>query len=154
LQMRVKDQLLASTIVHEDIIQLSRPPTWRAYTYERMWAYANHYHVDIESRLRYLTYGFGVACIFRQASCSSTWDQNFVMGNLNYVRVLKEILIVDYAGLPIVLFKCSWILANIRGNATIRHDEHGFWMVNLARQLSPIVEPYVFPTFVTQEVSA
>jgi hypothetical protein len=54
------------------------------------------------------------------------------MGNLNYIGVLKEILVVDYASLPMVLFTCSWIPTNTPGNATIHQDEHGFWVVNLA----------------------
>jgi hypothetical protein len=65
------------------------------------------------------TYDYGVACIFRQASCSSTRDENMVMVNLNYFGILKEILVVDYSCLLLVLFRCSWILANTRGNATI-----------------------------------
>jgi hypothetical protein len=66
------------------------------------------------------------------------------MGNLNYIGVLKEILVVDYAGLPMVLFTCSWIPTNTQGNATICQDEHGFWVVNLAWRLPPMAEPYFF----------
>jgi hypothetical protein len=91
-----------------------------------------------------------VGYIFRQVSHSWTQDWNFVMGNLNYIGVLKEILVVDYACLPMVLFTCSWIPTNTQGNATIRQDEHGFWVVNLARRLPPMVEPYVFPTSMIQ----
>jgi len=115
-----------------------------------MWAYCNHYHVDIESRPQHLSYDSGVGCIFRQVSRSWTQDWNFVVGNLNYIGVLKEILVVDYAGLPMVLFTCSWIPTNTQGNATISQDEHGFWVVNLAHWLPPMAEPYVFPTFVIQ----
>jgi len=96
----------------------------------------------------HLTYDFGVACIFRQASRSSTKDENMVMVNLNYVNILK--VVVDYLGLLLVLFKCSWILTNTQSNATIWQDEHGFWVVNFAHQLLPMVEPYVFPAIVNQ----
>ncbi len=44
-------------------------------------------------------YDSRVACIFNQASCNSTKDQDMVMENLNYVGVLKEILVVDYLNL-------------------------------------------------------
>jgi hypothetical protein len=57
--MSVKDQLLVGIIVHKDIVRLSRPPTRRAYTYERMWAYSNHYCVDIELGPWHLTYDLG-----------------------------------------------------------------------------------------------
>jgi hypothetical protein len=116
----VKDQLLLGIIVDENIVWLSRPPTWKTYTYEKMWTYGNHYHANIESRLWHLTSNYGVACIFKQVICSSTRYWNFVMGNLNYVGVLKQILVVDYASLPMVLFTCSWIPINTRGNAIVK----------------------------------
>jgi hypothetical protein len=72
--------------------------------------YKNHYRVDMELGPMHLTYDFGVACIFRQASCSSTKDENTVMVNLNYVSIFK--VVVDYASLLLVLFRCSWILTN------------------------------------------
>ncbi len=72
------------------------------------------------------------------------------MWNLNYIGVLKEILVVDYAGLPMVLFTCSWIPTNTQGNATIRQNEHGFRVVTFAQRLPPMAKPYVFPTFVIQ----
>jgi hypothetical protein len=56
-----------------------------------------------------------------------------VMANLNFVEVLKEIL-VDYSSLQLVLFKCSWIPTNTRNNVTIHQNEHGFWVVNFAHR--------------------
>jgi hypothetical protein len=46
--MNVKDQLLSGIVMDESFVQLSWPLAWRAYTYEKMWTYGNHYHVDIE----------------------------------------------------------------------------------------------------------
>jgi hypothetical protein len=67
------------------------------------------------------------------------------MGNLNYIGVLKEILVVDYASLHHVgVHMLTWIPTNTQGNATIHQDEHGLWVVNLARRLPPMAEPYVF----------
>jgi hypothetical protein len=55
------------------------------------------------------------------------------------------------SNLPInLLFTCSWIPTNTQGNATMRQDEHGFWVVNLAHRLPPMAKPYVFPTYVIQ----
>ncbi len=107
LQMCVKHQLFSSDVINENIFRLSQALAQKTYTYEKMWAYGNHYCVDVESGPWHLRYDYGVACIFRQANRSSTWDWNFVMGNLNYVKVLKENLVVDYASLPMVLFACS-----------------------------------------------
>jgi hypothetical protein len=118
------------------------------FVYESIWAYENHYHVDMELGPMHLTDDFGVACIFKQASHSSTKDENMVMANLNYVGILK--VVVDYSCLLLVLFRCSWIPTNTQGNATIWQDEHGFWVVNFAHWLPPMVEPYLFPTIVSQ----
>jgi hypothetical protein len=63
-----------------------------------MWAYGNHFQVDLETRPTHLTYNVGVTCIFNQASQSSMRDQNKIIANLNYVGVLKEILLMDYSG--------------------------------------------------------
>jgi hypothetical protein len=71
-----------------------------------------------------------------------------VLENLNYVSILK--VVVDYLGFLLVLFRCSWIPKNTRGNATIRQDEHGFWVVNCAHWLPPMLEPYLFPAIVSQ----
>jgi hypothetical protein len=68
--------------------------------------------MDMKLGPTHLTYDSRVACIFKQASHSSTMDENMVMANLNYIGVLKEILVVDYSGLLLVLFRCSWIPAN------------------------------------------
>jgi len=125
-------------------------PQPEEHTYEKMWAYGNHYHVDIESKPWHLSYDSKVGYILMQVSHNWTWDQNFVMGNLNYIGVLKKILVVDYVGLPMVLFTCSLIPTNTWGNATIHQDEHGFWVVNLAHWLPPMAKPYVFPTSLIQ----
>jgi hypothetical protein len=97
-----------------------------------MWAYGNHFQVDLETtRPTHLAYDAGIACIFNQANQNSMRDQNKIIENLNYVGVLKEILLVDYSRLRLVLFNCSWIPPNLRGNArTICQDEHGFWQLN------------------------
>jgi hypothetical protein len=74
--------------------------------------------MDLETiRPTHLTKDVGVACIFHQASQSSMRDQNRIIAKLNYVGLLKEILLVDYFGLRLVLFKCSWILFKLYGNA-------------------------------------
>ncbi len=110
----------------KDVIQLSQPPAHKAWTYESMWVYGNLYCVDTETGPVHMTYDFRVACIFKQASHTLIRDQNMVMAYFNYIGVLKDILVMDYSSMWLVLFKCCWILANIQGNATIHQDEHGF----------------------------
>jgi hypothetical protein len=57
---------------------------------------------------------------------------------------------MSYGGLWLVLMKCSWILVNTCGNATMRHDEYGFWVVNHCQRVPAHVKPYVFPSIVSQ----
>jgi len=52
------------------------------------------------------------------------------VANLHYIGVLKEIIAMSYGGLQLTLMKCSWIPINTHGNATVRQDEYGFWVVN------------------------
>ncbi len=103
-----------------------------------MWPYGNHFQVDPKTiRPTHLTKDVRVACIFHQASQSSMRDQNTIIANLNYVGLLKEILLVDYFGLCLVLFKCSWIPFNLCGNArTIVKMNMGFgkWSFNVDSQ--------------------
>ncbi len=71
--------------------------------------------------------------------------------DLQYMGVLKEILLVAYFNLCVVLFHCFWIPPNMEGNVrTIHQDENGFWLVNFAHRLPPMEEPYVFFAFVSQ----
>lgn len=147
----MKNQLDVKVELDLNIIQLLQPFAHNAYVYENMWSYANHYHVDMELRpLMHLKYDYGVACIFKLVNCSSMKDHNMVMENLNYVGVLKEMLVVDYFNLQLILFKYSWIPTNTQGNATICQDEHEFWVVNFVHNLLPMGELYVFLIVVFQ----
>ncbi len=71
------------------------------------------------------------------------------MANLHYVGVLKEIIVMSYGGLRLVLMKCSWIPMNIHGNAIVRQDGYGFWVMNHRQKVLARVEPYVFPSIVS-----
>jgi hypothetical protein len=53
-----------------------------------MWAYGNHYKVDVETWPTHAKYDSGVACIFKQGSCSFVWDKKIVVANLHYVGVI------------------------------------------------------------------
>ncbi len=116
-----------------------------------MWPYGNHFRMDLKTiRPTHLTKDIGVACIFHQASQSSMRNQNRIIANLNYVGLLKEILLVDYFGLRLVLFKCSWIPFNLLWQCKDHcWDEHGFWQVNFQCWF-PTMEPYVFPITISQ----
>jgi hypothetical protein len=87
-------------------MRLFHPPNHNAYIYNSMWAYGSHYWVDPEIGPTHVTYDSSMACIFKQASRSSVKYQNMVVVDLQYVGVLKEILVVAYSSLRVVLFCC------------------------------------------------
>jgi hypothetical protein len=127
----VRIQMANGVVVNPDMVVYFRPPSTSAYTYNNMWAYGNHYKVDVETWPTHATYDSGVACIFMQGSCSYVQDKNIVMANLHYVGVLKEIIVVSYTSQCVTFVKCSWILIHTQRNAAIvQQDEHGFWVVN------------------------
>ncbi len=66
----VRTQMANGVVVDYNVVVYSHPPSTSAYTYNNMWAYGNHYMVDVETRLTHATYDSGVACIFKQGSCS------------------------------------------------------------------------------------
>lgn len=110
LKARVKDLVAASATIDEELLQLSCPPSWIAYTYFGTWAYGNHFWVDLETtRPTNLTYNARVACIFNQASQSSMRNQNRIVANLNYVGVLKEILLWIILGFV-------WFCSSVHGS--------------------------------------
>jgi hypothetical protein len=102
-----------------DVVVYFHPPSTLAYTFNNMWAYGNHYRVDVETWPTHATYDNGVACIFRQVSHNFVQDKNIVMANLHYVGMLKEIIVVSYTNQRVTLMKRSWILVHMQGNATI-----------------------------------
>jgi hypothetical protein len=123
----VKMQTTNGVEVDLDVLRFSRPQNRIAYIYKNMWVYINHYRVDEnEGCMAHATYDSGVACIFSQGSWCSARDQNIIVANMHYVGVLKEIIVVSYGGLRLVVMKCLWIHVNNRGNAIMKQDEYGF----------------------------
>jgi hypothetical protein len=113
LQDHVKGKFHNGIEMDGNLMQLSHPPNHNVYIYNNMWAYGNHYRIDLEIRPTHLTYDSGVVCIFKQTSRSLVKDQNMVVEDLQYAGVLKEIFVVAYSKVCVVLFCCSWIPPNM-----------------------------------------
>jgi hypothetical protein len=104
LQDHVKGKIHNGIKVDADLVWLSHPLNHNAYIYNNMWAYGNHYWIEPEIGPTNLTYDLGVACIFKQASRSSVRNQNMVVAYLQFVGILKEILVVTYPSLHVCYF--------------------------------------------------
>jgi len=73
--------------------------------------------------------------------------------SVNYVGVLKDILLLDYGALStqIILLRCEWVKPrDSRGNATYARDDAGFLVVNFQYKLPRMADPFIFPSQATQ----
>jgi hypothetical protein len=81
-----------------------------------MKVFGNHFRTNDEHNNLLVTFDSKVAYLFQQFEGS----ENDVLGQIQYVGILKEILKLDYGPMfsPIVLFCCSWVKNGIdnRGN--------------------------------------
>lgn len=130
-----------------DRLLLSVKPSQRAMRYSRITAFGNHFRVDDASTARLRSYNSGVASIFEMPSENA---QNL---SVNYVGVLKDILLLDYGGLStqMILLRCDWVKAHDnRGNPTYTRDDAGFLVVNFRHTLPRMADPFIFPSQATQ----
>ena len=130
-----------------DLFLLSKKPAQRATRYARIIAFGNHFRVEDDSTIHLVSYNSGVASIFQQRSGIAKES------NVNYVRVLKDILELDYGALTtkIILLRCEWMKSqDNRGNPTYTKDESGFLVVNFRHKLSRMADPFIFPSQATQ----
>ena len=67
------------------------------------------------------------------------------------IGILKDILMVDYGALKLVVMRVSWVKHGNEGWSTIRKDCHDFWMAKLdCKDLGKHYNQYVFPKHVSQ----
>jgi hypothetical protein len=74
-----------------------------------------------------------------------------VLGKLEYIGRVEEILEFNYKVLKTVILLCNWVKANFSGNsATMKKDEYNFTLVNFS-SLIPISDQFfAFPLHVEQ----
>lgn len=94
-------------IVDPNLVYLSIPPSLITLRYGKLKAFRNHFQVDSDQNNLLVTYGCGVAFVFEQFARS----EDDVLGAIQYVGTLKEILQLDYGLVfsPIILFQCQWV---------------------------------------------
>jgi hypothetical protein len=93
------------------------------------------------------TYDSGIALVFDVPTHDAT--NVFV----NYVGVFKDILKLNYRPIHtlIIIFRCEWMKRkDNRRNPTYLRDDVRFLMVNFRHKLPLVVEPFIFPSQVTQ----
>lgn len=133
-----------------DLIALSLPPSRKVCAFGSMTSYGSHYRVDMEEGgPRHVTYDSGVAELARRApaTCST---MNAVQVDLVRVGVLKNILVLNYGNLNIVLMVVSWVAKHTDGQPRLRRDAHGFWLANMSARPRDTAYPYLLPALASQ----
>ena len=133
-----------------ELMALSLPPAKKVCAFSSMASFGSHYRVDMEEGgARHVTYDSGVAELkcWTPDRCSSC---NTVQVELARVGVLKNILVLNYGNLNIVLMVVSWVAKHMDEHPTLRRDAHGFWLANMAARPRDTTQPYLLPTLASQ----
>jgi hypothetical protein len=126
-----------------ELQRLSALPSRHAETYQRMWAYGNHYRVlNDGAEHGFVTQDYGIASIFGAEEGQSA--------GLSMVGVLKEIIVVRYSAQRRVVFRGYWIRNDLGPRSSTKIDQYGFTMVRFNDRIARDSEPYVLPATVRQ----
>ena len=133
-----------------DLMALSLPPAKKVCAFSSMASYGSHYRVDMEEAgARHVTYDSGVAELKCTAVDPSS-SYNAVQVEVARVGVLKNILVMNYGNLNIVLMVVSWVATHTDEHPTLCRDEHGFWLANMAARPRDTTHPYLLPALASQ----
>jgi hypothetical protein len=135
--------------IDEDLVRIAQAPSPLALRFSRMWAYGNHYRTDNEQySRRHSTYDSAICTIFTE---TVEGDSGPSEATLQYVGILKDILVVSFGALKVTLMRASWIPMH-NGDETPNRlrDQYGFFLVKQDRRLPAMEAPYVFPSQVSQ----
>lgn len=133
-----------------ELMALSSRPSKKVCAFGSMTSYGCHYRVDMEEgTARHVTYDSGVAelqCLV-PTQCSS---DSGVLVELVRVGVLKNILVLNYGNLNIVLMVVSWVAKHTDSRPRLRRDGHGFWLANMSARPRDTTNPYLLPALASQ----
>ncbi|KAH1106574.1 hypothetical protein J1N35_010342 [Gossypium stocksii] len=132
--------------VNDEVKWLSQGPNKVVKRYTAFLINGFRFHTKSRERLR-KTQNCGIAINSFITSYASARDSNLIEGNVEYYRLLTDIIELDYYGKrKVVLFRCDWV--------DVKKDQFGFIMVNFSRLIHTrqqlIDEPYVFSSQVKQ----
>ena len=136
--------------VEADVKCLSKLPSEMATKYRSMWAFGNHpCMAGVEQHLK--TCDSCVAATFRRPWRSRAGDLNPVVGDVEYVGQLEEIVELNYRGLCVIVLFCSWVKANYQGSsAIVKKDRWGFTLANFSQVIPFGPKSFAFPMHVEQ----
>jgi hypothetical protein len=154
LHAYVKHAIDTAVDIDDILVSIAQPPLRLALRFARMWAYGNHFRTDNEQHSRrHSTYDSAICTIFTEEVRDDGVDGGVSEALIQYVGILKDILVVSFGALKVTLMRASWIPMHNAHNAPSRiRDEYGFFLVKHESRLPAMEEPYVFPSQVSQVI--
>ena len=120
-----------------NLVQLSYPPStfatswWSMYVREVLFRCSQSEGGPVS----HTTFDYGVTL------------KNSESGNNIDVKILKQILMVDYGKLKPVFMEALWVKRVSQGQNNIKKDQYGFWTCKLQECEDPTLRnPYIFPS--------
>jgi hypothetical protein len=133
-----------------ELMALSLPPSKKACAFSSMTSFGSHYRVDLEEEaVRHVTYDSGVAELACRIPAQGASD-SAARVELVRVGVLKNIWVLSYGNLNIVLMVVSWVPKHTDERPMLRRDDYGFWMANMLARPRDTTAPYILPALASQ----
>ena len=133
----------------EELMALSKTPSRQACSFKSMTSFGCHYRVDAEETgSQHVTFDSGVAELEARRSRGQIHHNSIV--ELVRVGILKDIVILNYGSLNVVLMVVSWVAEDSEGQPRLRRDSHGFWIANMAARPRDTSNPYLLPARASQ----
>ena len=118
-----------------------------------MQSFGSHFRVQLdESGAQHVTYDSGVGEV-RALHGRPTGEQGNSVVDLARVGVLKNILVLNYGPMNIVVMVVSWVAKDSPSKPRLRRDPHGFWLANMAATPRETSDPYMLPVAASQVTS-
>ena len=125
----------------QNVVRLFCHPSTSATTWHRMYVQGAYFrcHIGEGSLPPHATFDCGI--VVKNNEGQHTID----------VGILKQVLMLDYGDLKLVMMKVSWVKHTRQGQSMIKKDRHGFWMCKLdEREDLAAKNQFIFPSHVAQ----
>ena len=117
-----------------------------------MQSFGSHFRVELdESGAHHVAYDSGVAEL-RVLHGHRSAEQGDSAVELVRVGVLKDIVVLNYGPMNIVLMVVSWVATDSPRRPRLRQDPHGFWLANMAAMPRDTRDPYMLPAAASQVI--
>lgn len=133
----------------DELKALSRGPSQRACSFKSMSSFGSHYRAELGEGMEHVTFDPGVA----ELQTRTDGDESSPLGGtveLARVGVLKDILVLTYGNLNLVLMVVSWVAQDTEFSPRLRRDAHGFWLANMGALPRETRAPYLLPSLASQ----